>query len=65
MIDGNGTAAPATQKQIVERAVARASRSWGGFRAWHQLEPEDRLALVECALKIPANDFADNLPVAL
>ena len=65
MTHGNGTAVPAKRNEIVERAVARASRSWGGFRAWHQLEAEDRLALVESALKIPANDFADELPLAL
>jgi hypothetical protein len=65
MTHGNGAAVPATKNAIVERAVARASRSWGGFRAWHDLEAEDRLALVESALKIPANDFADNLPLAL
>jgi hypothetical protein len=49
----------------VKRALARASGSWGGYRAWHQLEAEDRLALIESALKIPANDFADELPLAL
>ena len=65
MSHGNGTAVPAPKNEIVEHAAVRASRSWGGFRGWGQLEAEDRLALVESALKIPANDFADELPLAL
>jgi hypothetical protein len=62
---GNGTAASIKSSEAVKRALARASGSWGGYRAWHQLEAEDRLALIESALKIPANDFADELPLAL
>lgn len=65
MADGNGTALPKATSKIVEKALARASRSWGGFRAWHRLEPDDRLALVETALTIPANNCADELPLAL
>jgi hypothetical protein len=33
-------------------------------RAWHALDPERRIALVERALK-PANDLIDAYPVAL
>ena len=65
MADGNGTSVSAQESEVVKRAVSGPSRSWGGFRAWRQLEPEDRLLLVESALKIPANDFADELPLAL
>ena len=65
MANGNGMAVPVTKNKIVERAVARASRSWGGFRAWHQLEADARLALVESALKIPANDCTDELTLAI
>lgn len=65
MIDGNGTAVPATNDQAATRAAANSIRAWSGFRGWRQLEAEDRLALIESALKIPANDFADELPLAL
>lgn len=64
MIDGDRTAVSVQSSQAVKRAVARAYRSWGGFRAWHELESEDRLALVELALTTPANNSADELPLA-
>jgi hypothetical protein len=48
----------------VERALARASGTWGGYQAWRHLDPDRRLALVEEALR-PANDFEDNFPIAL
>jgi hypothetical protein len=31
---------------------------WGGYQAWHQLDAERRLALVEQMLN-PANDLTD------
>ena len=62
---GNGTAVPENSDDFAIRSVGSTTRSRGGFRAWHQLEAEDRLALIETALKIPANDFADELPLAL
>lgn len=40
-------------------------RSERRFRAWHRLDPELRLSLVETALE-PANDvFDDGFPIAL
>ena len=65
MAHGNGTAVPATNAETATRAATSSTRAWSGFRAWHRLEAEDRLALIESALKIPANDFADELPLAL
>jgi len=65
MAHGNGTAVPATNAETATRAVTNSTRAWSGFRGWRELEAEDRLALIECALKIPANDFADELPLAL
>jgi hypothetical protein len=65
MLHGHGTAVPATEKQITQNAAARASRRRSRFHGWRQLEAEDRIALVESALKIPANDFEDGLPLAL
>lgn len=58
----NGTAVPERSNQIALRSEARASLRGGGFRAWRRLEAEDRFTLVETALKIPANDFANELP---
>lgn len=63
MVAGNRIIAPVESSGLADRAAN--PRSWGSIRAWHELEPEDRLALVESALKIPANDFADDLPLAL
>lgn len=54
-----------TDSDAVRIALARASRTWGGYQAWRQLDPERRLQAVECALKAPANDCIDELPLAL
>jgi hypothetical protein len=64
MVDGNRAAVSSETDEIAYTGLA-SGPNWAGFRAWRQLEPEDRLALVESALKIPANDFADDLPLAL
>lgn len=61
MVDGNRIIAPVESGGF----GAAAPPGWGSSRAWHELEPEDRFGLVESALKIPANDFADDLPLAL
>ena len=34
----------------VDRALARAAGMWGGYQAWHRLEPDRRLELVERTL---------------
>jgi hypothetical protein len=65
MAHGNGRAVPATTAETATRAATNSARAWSGFGGWRELEAEDRLALIECALKIPANDFADDLPLAL
>jgi hypothetical protein len=49
---------------LVEKAVARASGTWGGYQAWRQLDADHRLQLIEQALK-PANDCIDAYPMAL
>ena len=43
-------------------AIALASSS---SRVWQSFGLEDRLALIEKALKAPANDDCDGLPIAL
>ena len=53
------------QLAAVRRALQRASGSWGGYQAWRRLGPDSRLDLVEQALATPANDCADDLPLAL
>lgn len=53
-----------TRSEPVQRALGRASGSWGGYQAWHQLDPDSRLDLVERALD-PANDGADACSLAL
>ena len=65
MIHGNGTAVAVESSEAVKRAMARASHTRAGFRAWHELEAEDRLALVEFALKTPADASVEELPLAL
>lgn len=47
----------------VQKALARASGTWGGYQAWRQLDADRRLELIEQALK-PAND-TDAYPLAL
>ena len=65
MAHGNGRAVPATNAETATRAATNSARAWSGFGGWREREAEDRLALIECALRIPANDFADELPLAL
>lgn len=45
-------------------AEAQSPRSSAVYRAWRDLNPERRIAIVERALK-PANDFIDEYPLAL
>ena len=42
--------------EAVERALARAAGMWGGYQAWHRLDPDRRLALVEQTLNCTATD---------
>jgi hypothetical protein len=46
-----------------DEALARSSSI--PFHAWKSFDSERRLALVEQALRVPANDDCDGLPVAL
>ncbi len=46
-------------------AVAAEARPAVRFLPWRNLDAEHRLRAVEEALRIPANDFADDLPLAL
>jgi hypothetical protein len=55
---------PSAKDPVVERALERASGTWGGYMAWRQLDAEDRLNLIECALDA-ANDRHDGFPLAL
>jgi hypothetical protein len=64
MAYGLSTRAPAANG-LVQRALARASGTWGGYQAWRQLDPETRIELIEQALAAPANDIVDGYPVAL
>jgi hypothetical protein len=64
MTYGRSTRAPA-QSALTQRAIDRASGTWGGYQAWRQLDTERRLELVERALAVPANDIIDSFPVAL
>ena len=63
MTYGLSTRAP-NDSDVVAKALARASGTWGGYQAWRQLDPDHRLELVELALK-PANDRIDAYPLAL
>jgi predicted phage gp36 major capsid-like protein len=63
MTYGQGTRASA-EDQAVERALARASGTWGGYQAWRQLDPEQKLELINKALEA-ANDRIDAYPIAL
>jgi hypothetical protein len=64
MTYGHTTGASAVNT-LTQRALDRASGSWGGYQAWRQLDPEKRLQLVEQALTTPANDVIDDFPLAL
>lgn len=46
-------------------AEAAEARPAVRFLPWRKLDAEHRLQAVEKALKIPANDTADGLPLAL
>jgi hypothetical protein len=46
-------------------AEALAHSSSNAFRAWQSLDHQCRLALVESALRMPANDDCDGYPLAL
>jgi hypothetical protein len=62
MIHGHRIFASA-RSAAVEQALIRAAKS-GAYEAWDRLDPKDRLALVEQALK-PSNDLIDEFPLAL
>jgi len=64
MTYGHSSRAPAPSI-LVQKALARASGTWGGYQAWRQLDPEERLQLVEKALGCAANDCIDGFPIAL
>lgn len=49
----------------IHAADALAHSSSHAFRAWQSFDRERRLALVETALKTPANDVGDGYPIAL
>jgi hypothetical protein len=50
----------------IHAAQAQARRSSDAFRAWGGLDADKRLALIEKALRKPANDdCGDHFPVAL
>ena len=60
-----GQSSPASaESAAVERALARASGTWGGYQAWRQLDPDLRLQAVEKALDA-ANDRIDPFSLAL
>ena len=48
-----------------QAAVAAAARPAVRFLPWRKLPSERRLAIVEEALKFPANDVIDGFPLAL
>ena len=49
----------------IQAADALAHSSSHAFRAWQSANRERRLALIETALKAPANDVCDGFPIAL
>ena len=64
MTHGHSNRAPGAS--ALDRALARASGTWGGhqvsgFQAWRRLDAQKRLELLGC----PANDLDDCLPIAL
>jgi hypothetical protein len=64
MAYGLSTRAPAAAS-LTQRALARASATWGDYQAWRQLDSEKRLELIEQALAATANDVVDDYPLAL
>jgi hypothetical protein len=49
----------------IQAAGALAHSSSNAFRAWQRFDADRRLALVEKALEVPANDDCDGYPLAL
>ena len=52
------------ENAAVQRALTRASGTWGGYQAWKELDADSRLALIDRVMRAD-NDFIDDLPVAL
>jgi hypothetical protein len=52
------------ENAAVQRALTRASGTWGGNQTWRELDADSRLALIDEVLRAD-NDFIDDLPVAL
>lgn len=50
---------------VIRAAEARARSSSAPFHAWRSFDRERRLQLIEQALRVPANDDCDGLPLAL
>ena len=63
MTNGHGNRVPADN--ALQRALARASGTWGGYQAWRGLDSEKRFELVEQALGCTSNDLNDCFPLAL
>lgn len=60
-----GQCSPASANDpVIDRALARAAGTWGGYQAWRQLDADLKLQLVEKALEA-ANDRIDPFPLAL
>lgn len=49
----------------IQAAKAAATRPSSRFAYWRKLDADHRRAVIERALKSPANDFIDTYPVAL
>jgi hypothetical protein len=49
----------------IQAADAAATRPAARFIGWRRLDSDHRLAAIERALMVPANDCIDSLPVAL
>lgn len=63
MIDGHSIGASA-QPSALARALSRAAGGWGGCQAWHRLDPDRRLQLVEQAMR-PTDGLVDEYSLAL
>ena len=48
-----------------QAANVAAARPAVRFLPWRKLDSKRRFEAIECALKAPANDAGDNLPLAL
>lgn len=49
----------------IQAANSAATRTSTRFLLWRKLDAKNRLEVVECALKSPANDCIDSYPLAL